>query len=380
MNRYLSSAILTTVAVILLSWGSVGHQTIARIAENHLTDKSKQAIHQLLGTESLVDVSNWADQVRSEQQYRYTAPWHYLNLPAGLTYTQFSLKLLEPNQTNIFTAILKCMAELKAPTITNEQKVFDLKFLVHLVGDMHQPMHVSREEDKGGNTIQVRFDDRGTNLHSLWDSRLIDHQGLTYADMAKQYDTATPSQIKQWQKDDLREWLWESYQISSVLYAEVDKNNKVDEKYYKDHLPIIEQRIEKGGIRLAGLLNSIFSDSYVGSKVARTAIVKTEEFSLMPPALLHTSDALKCVGEYVTVKDIIADYKELPNMTLLNLGAAYPNQVLTVVLKGNEVLKHLKVTAPELKGKLAIINGKVILYKSKPEIEVTDPHYLVIAK
>jgi len=119
-------------------------------------------------------------------------------------------------------------------------------------------MHVSSAEDKGGNEIRVTFNGYDDNLHGLWDSGLIDRQHLTYKQMAASYDNATPIEIKKWQRDDLMVWLWESYQISTILYKEAAENPNLGEEYYKTHLPVLEKRIEKAGIRLAGILNAIF--------------------------------------------------------------------------------------------------------------------------
>jgi len=121
-------------------------------------------------------------------------------------------------------------------------------------------MHISRKEDKGGNTIQVQFDGKGTNLHALWDSKLIDHEGLSEADIAKTYDTATPAQIKQWQSDSPMEWIWESYQISSELYAQVKPGEDINDAYYQKYIPVIRKRIDQAGIRLAGELNKLFNN------------------------------------------------------------------------------------------------------------------------
>lgn len=111
---------------------------------------------------------------------------------------------------------------------------------------------ISRKEDKGGNTIQVRFDGKGTNLHGLWDSKLVDHEGLSETDIAKTYDTATPAQIRQWQNDSPMEWIWESYQLSSELYANTKPGQEIDEAYYQKYIPVIHKRIDQAAIRLAG--------------------------------------------------------------------------------------------------------------------------------
>ena len=259
MKKYLLLGLSGCLCLVFISWGFVGHKTITTIAENHLTSKAKSAIKDLLGDQSIVDVASWADNVRSQPEYQYTGPWHYMEFTLGMNYDDFSKKVLSLDSNNVYAAIIKCEHDLKSDTTSRRYRITALKFLVHFIADCHQPMHLSKAEDKGGNLALVQFDGQDTNLHSLWDSRLIDHQALTFDQMAKQYDTATPEQIKQWQSDSVMQWVFESYQIASKIYADTEKkNNKLDEEYYKENIPIVQQRIEMAGIRMAGVLNELF--------------------------------------------------------------------------------------------------------------------------
>jgi len=258
MRKTLFFALAVSGALCLISWGFKGHRAVATIAQRHLTSNTAYVVSAYLGGSGMAEVATWADENRD----RATAPWHFLNLPLGLSHEQF-VKLVSQSDGNVYSAIVKTEAQLKDKSLSAEQKNEALKYLIHLVGDAHQPMHVSRKEDKGGNTIQVRFDTKGTNLHTLWDSRLIDHEGLSEAEIAKTYDTAKPEQIKAWQKDSPLEWLWESYQISSQLYAEIKPGQAIDELYYQKYIPVIRQRIDRAGIRLAGELNRLFNSEPV---------------------------------------------------------------------------------------------------------------------
>ncbi len=259
MKKYFLSGLVLLCFLGLVSWGPTGHRAVGQIAENHLTPAAKLAVKNLLGHESLADVSNYADEIRRDPQFKYTTPWHYVNVTPGLNFEQFAHEVVSMPQDNVYKMVLSCERDLKNPDKSNAQKVTALKLLVHFVGDLHQPMHVSNADDKGGNSINIKFVGNDGNLHGLWDSGLIDHQGLTYQQMASEYDTATPAEIAKWQSDDLMVWLWESYQISTILYKEAADNPDFDEQYYKDHISVLEKRIEKGGIRLAGILNSIYN-------------------------------------------------------------------------------------------------------------------------
>jgi hypothetical protein len=369
MKKYLFLP-LAIIVVTLISWGVVGHKTVATIAENHLTPKSKEMVKALLGNESLSDVASWADEVLRQPEYKSTAPEHYANVPLGLNYQAFSDNIENQPQDNVYKALLKNEEVLKALSSSKEQKAAALKFIVHFVGDLHQPMHVSRAEDKGGNTIQVQFDGHGTNLHSLWDSKLIGKEGKTFEQMSIDYDKATPQQIKQWQNDDVMKWLFESYQISSKLYPEIEQSNKLDDAYYKSHIGIVNERIEMAGIRLAGLLNRISID-YKANNLTEPATDISQALSTKATqgivSVISIGDASKAIGQTVNITSKAYSYKELNNMTLVNLGAEYPHQLLTLVLKDSA-----KKLAKEIEGKTISVTGKIEMYKDKPEIVVTD--------
>jgi len=241
-----------------------------------------------------------------------------------------------------------------------------LKFIVHFVGDMHQPMHVSRAEDKGGSTIQLNFDGHGTNLHSLWDTKLLHQAGSSYENLAKKYDHPTPEQIKKWQSDPLITWVWESYQLSTRLYAEVAAmhGHKLDNRYYETHISIIQYRIEKAGIRLAGILNQLFERVKINGSVL---VKENPALNKQAPKAIKITDAESYINETVTVTAKVYGTKSLRNKVLVNLGAAYPNQLLAVVLK-----KGTKGMARAIKNRTITVTGKLINYRGKPEIVVTN--------
>lgn len=378
MKKFAVPVILILFAATLLSWGYVGHQTIARIAENHLTPEAKAAIKQLLGNQSMSDIASWADEVRNEPEWKYTSTWHYVNVPAGLNASSFKNTVEHSSNDNLLTALNKCELELSSPESTQDQKANDLKFIVHLVGDAHQPMHVSRAEDKGGNTIQVQFDGRGTNLHSVWDTKLIDHQGLSYAQIARADDNATPAQIKKWQSAGPVEWMFESYQISTTLYSEIEKNNKLDEDYYKQHISIVNERIEQAGIRLAGVLNQLFKNGLQKSKAGTiqappVSSSVSDNHEQGKAVVIDIKDAAKHYGENVIITDKVYGFKDLGSMVLVNVGGEYPDQLLTVVLRGDA-----KGMAQSINGKVIKVSGKLVEYKDKPEIVVTDASQIVV--
>jgi len=368
--------------ILIISWGVTGHRTVGKIAEDHLTPKALAGVRDLLGSQSLADVSTWADEVRSTPEYKQTGSWHYINLPLGLSYDEFKNRVENMLEANVYSALVNQLRLLSDNTVSRDKKVEALKFVVHLVGDLHQPMHISRAEDKGGNTIQLNFDGRGTNLHAVWDSKLIDHSGMDYQQLAanSKYSHPSAAQVRQWQSDPVIKWMWESYAISSQLYAEVDtmKSRSIGQAYYDEHWGQVTQRLEQAGVRLAGLLNVVFKNGPVkmtpsaagaGAGVnAGAGAGANAGVGAGAPVKIVGSEASHHIGDYVIVTDKVYGVKDMGSLVLVNVGRAYPDQLLTVVLRGSA-----KSLASELDGKTIHVTGKVELYKGKPEIVVTDP-------
>ena len=257
--------LLLAVPHVSRAWGVLGHRAVARIAENHLTPAARQQVSRILGWETMPLVSTWADELRADPQFKETAPWHYLNVATGLDFAAFVAQLNDPAllapaaPTNAYTALLQARRDLKDPRKTTDEKRVALKFLIHLVGDVHQPLHVGHAEDKGGNDIIVNWRTKDdSNLHSVWDTAILEYPGFSYSEMTTAYDRATPAEIKQWQKDDITTWLFESYQLCTPIYAAA-ANPRFDWHFYPTFGPVAQQRVLKAGIRLAGMLNEIFA-------------------------------------------------------------------------------------------------------------------------
>lgn len=374
IRKYLLLSFAGIILLALVSWGYVGHQVIARVAENHLSVQTKAAVHELLGSESIVEVASWADEVRDQPEYKSTASWHFLNLPLGLNYASFEKAVKGQSNPNVYSAILAQEKTLQGNNGSREQKIIALKFLVHLIGDAHQPMHISRAEDKGGNTIQVQYEGKGTNLHSLWDSRLIGKEGLGYSELATKIDQ--PSAAVMWEaaNTDPVQWAWESYQISSKLYPEIEKSNKLDRDYYEGHIGTVNERLELAGLRLAAVLNALFKNTVIPSAVAKEAAVGTVGNDTAATAVkIDVKDAASYTGKLVTLTGKAFSHSDKGSFVLVNLGAEYPGQLLTLLLRGSA-----KILAENIDGKTLTVTGKIIQYKGRPEIDVRDAAELTI--
>lgn len=241
-----------------MAWGTEGHRVCGQIAENHLNAKARAAVHTILGHESIAIASNWADFIKSDPNYRYLSSWHYVDLNKKYEYPELVAFLNQDTATDAYTKINYLVARLKKQDINKAEKLLDLRMLIHIVEDVHQPMHVAHADDQGGNGFKVSWFNKPTNLHSVWDSELIDYQQLSYTEYAAAIDHPSVTEITKWQKDPLSMWLFESNQISETLYTEIQPNENLNYKYNFTHVDTLNRQLLKAGVRLAGLLNEIF--------------------------------------------------------------------------------------------------------------------------
>jgi hypothetical protein len=257
-SHFTPKCFLIIFAVMLISWGKVGHQAIGYIAAAHLTPKTAAAIKDLLGNETLADVSTYADEIRPDSFFQYTAPWHYIDVPPDENFAQFQVSVYTQTTPNVYIALNHWERALANPKSSKAIKIFALKMIVHFVGDLHQPLHVARDDDKGGNLTKVLFEGDSTNLHWVWDTKMIEHKTLSALDLAKEWDFATPEDIRIWQADPLIGWLYESNHICNHIYDEHPAGKNLGQEYYDQHIELVRQRIDQAGIRLAGVLNQCF--------------------------------------------------------------------------------------------------------------------------
>jgi hypothetical protein len=253
-------------ATPVLAWGRLGHRVTSRIAEKYLNPKAKEAIKALLNEgETLVDASTWADQHRRERPK--TAPWHYVEVPLDEPAYDSKWSADEPKKGCVVDKIAEFRATLKDTTKTVEEKRFALRFLIHLVGDMHMPMHVGDNHDRGGNDTQVRWFDRGTNMHSLWDSGIIDHAHKSEAtwliDLGELDTDANRAKAMDGKVED---WATESLLAARAAYQvpgtdrRIKPGEKLGDAYFDKGLPVVRERLYRGGVRLAMVLNEAFPE------------------------------------------------------------------------------------------------------------------------
>jgi hypothetical protein len=257
-----TAKILISITVLFLTtqlyaWGGKAHDVIVDIAEKNLTPKAKAEVNRLLNGKSMVYYAKWMDDIRSDSTYDFTRTWHWLNVDSGQTIE--SMPKVETG--DILSATDLTLQKLTSKTENDSIKRMYLKFLIHLIGDMHCPLHAGRATDRGGNNYRITWFGNETDIHTLWDGKLLESArtwsysewslnlmlGLTSTDIARM-QTGTP-----------KEWFTETVVLADQIYKSTPQNENLRFRYIYTHSKIVEQQLTLGGYRLAYVLNTIFN-------------------------------------------------------------------------------------------------------------------------
>lgn len=243
--------IYTLLSSFVLGWGKTGHRIVGKIAETYLTKNAKTQIKKLMGHHDLSRMSNWADEIKSDPSWKIANDWHWCTIPDGELYEKDKHSGKAVEKVNDFISVLKNKKSKK------EDRQIALKFLIHLIGDLHQPMHVGNGIDRGGNDIKLKWFNAPTNLHRIWDSDLINLQELSYSEYSNYLMlNENRGKIRKWQGDDVLIYIHESRDMRTQCYDFSGENLKWE--YFYKHKELLEKRLLQGGVRLSGELNRIF--------------------------------------------------------------------------------------------------------------------------
>ncbi|MBR6663108.1 MAG: S1/P1 nuclease [Alistipes sp.] len=275
MKRF-PAFVLTIVALFNTlsgwSWGPTGHDVVAAIAERHLTEKTKERIDELLEGRSIVYYSSWMDNIQNspywENGYNQTKTWHYANVDKGHTYQTMT----KNEKGDVVVALTKLTNELiyNYEALTDSMRVDYVKMIVHMVGDMHCPMHAGRLSDLGGNRMKVKWFGRNTNLHSVWDSKIVESaRNWSYSEWRDQLDRTSDEFKASVMCGDYEQWFMETVDGAASIYQYVEAlgaEPNLSYQFVYDFSPLLENRLLVGGYRLAYVLNSIFDPESVQPK------------------------------------------------------------------------------------------------------------------
>ena len=241
------------ISIQSFGWGKNGHRAVGYIAQQHLSKKAMKNLRLIMGHESLAIASNYMDDIKSDRAYDHMGPWHYCTIPDGKTYAEAGT----PDEGDVIITIERLIRELETKEFTDEDELFALRCLIHLIGDIHQPMHVGNGTDRGGNDVKLKWFGSNSNLHRVWDSEMIDGQQLSYTELANSVNHASDMDIAKWQNDPILTWTEESKSYRSQLYN-LPENLSIGYQYSYNNWATVEVRLLQAGIRLAGVLNRIY--------------------------------------------------------------------------------------------------------------------------
>lgn len=284
-----SSYIFLTIAIVVwlpertAAWGIRGHQVIARIAMARLSTTARQAIAELLEPgETLESVSTWADQIKTERAE--TKSWHMVSISLSDTrYTR--AKSCGQNETCIIEAIDQQITILKNTNNDSAKRAEALKWLVHLIGDLHQPFHVTTNtnpQDLGANRVRVTsLSGRATNLHDVWDADLVEYGLNQSAKSVGDYATRLGLKVDQSStsqsnrggsystQGSVTDWAMEAHKLpwnayidtrsGQFMVADPKRSWTLDQTYYDKNVQVVEVQLSRAGVRLAKILNDIFT-------------------------------------------------------------------------------------------------------------------------
>ena len=238
------------------AWGKTGHRVTAAIADAHLSGLARAHVRQIIGVESLAEASNWPDEMRSapgEFWQKTSSPWHYVTV-GGIEYDA------APPEGDALAALEFFTRLVRDPATSPDQRALALRFIVHIVGDLHQPLHNGRPGDRGGNEVKVKWFGRDTNLHAIWDSALVDETKYSFSEYSERLQRHTrPQDVIAWWTPDPREWIRESVAYRERIYPAAGET-ELGYDYIYQNTPRMEHRLKQAGVRIAAYLNAMFAE------------------------------------------------------------------------------------------------------------------------
>lgn len=253
--KFLIYFLISSIAfpISTFAWGQTGHRAVGQIAINHLSKKAKKALYEIMGHESLVEASTWMDNIKSDSSYDYARTWHYVTIPDGNTYETSE----KEEKGDAYEAIIRMKQIIQDENSSREEKRNAVRMLTHLVGDIHQPLHVGNGEDRGGNSVKIKWFYDKSNLHRIWDSGMIDSKQLSYSEIAKMVDHPHENAIASIDNTDVNVWLKEAIELRPQVYSFDKESTYLSYEYMYANWPIVKEQLNKAGRRLAAVLNEI---------------------------------------------------------------------------------------------------------------------------
>lgn len=247
--------ILICSAVFASAYDAVGHRIVADIAYHNLSKKAKKQCDKLLGKHGIVYEATWADEIKSDKAYDYAYQWHYQNLKDNLS--SADLKHLLDNPAAEGEHLFFALNMMKERLRKNRNDAEALKFIVHFMGDLHQPLHLGRLDDLGGNKVTINWFGKQTNIHAVWDGQIIDSKRMSYTEFSAYLRDKFDPQKPEFKKLSLLNSVEKSYALRTAVYS-YDYSDTNNYHYVYRFADEQDEMLYLGGIQLAHFLNTIF--------------------------------------------------------------------------------------------------------------------------
>lgn len=255
INKHFLALCFLAFTLSLSAYDAVGHRIVADIAYHNLTDKARNQLDQVLGKNGIVYAATWPDDIRSDNKYAYSYQWHYQDLDDNMASTDLEKLLNNPKAEgeHLFYALDSLTKRLK----NNKSDAEALKFIVHIVGDLHQPLHLGRKDDKGGNAVEFNWFGRKTNLHAVWDGSLIESQKMSYTEFRQYLQDKYEARKAEIKKQTVLQSIEAVYAVRNMIYS-YDMSDKSNYHYVYFFAEKRDEMLYRGGIQLANILNAIY--------------------------------------------------------------------------------------------------------------------------
>ena len=243
-------------AVPTMAWGPKGHRIIAEVAYHHMSRKAIQRIDNILGQHGLVYWAAWPDEIRSDTIYKDRYDWHYQDMPLGLN--DSTVWALWVSDWTIGGRLSDAVEELQEDVWEERSNRDALIYLAHIMGDMFCPMHMAQVEDKGGNTVKMKWFGEPTNLHRVWDEDLIEARGFSYTEFAKMLDDVYGFKQKEIAQESWQQAVLSTYHMTNDIY-EYQQTYDGNTYHYIWHWKTpMEYQLYRAGLWLARVLEKAY--------------------------------------------------------------------------------------------------------------------------
>lgn len=389
------------------AWGSEGHRIVALIAADRLTPAARARVADLLGPDvrgAMEEASTWADEIRDERPE--TERWHFVDIE--ISEAGYDAARDCPGEDCVVAQIRRDERLVADARLARPVRAEALRFLIHFVGDIHQPLHCADHHDRGGNEVRVMLGGEETNLHAVWDTTVVAGLGDDPATVSAGLEARiTPREARAWSWGGPADWANESFDIAKrAIYGPLRGTDREEgsiqlpDNYLIHERPLAAEQLEKAGVRLAMVLNAVLSgpSSAAASTVGATEMVTSAAaapiarsspggatashddvatFSATRGAVITAAAASSYAGQTVTVRGVVSDvHATRAGMTFIDMGGRYPDNVFTAVIFAESEAEFPE--AASLDGRTVEITGRVRLYRGKPEIVLRSADQLKV--